>query len=112
MKPFDLEAAKAGAKLVTRDGREAVFIAHDPLAEGDKVVARINGELRLYQVNGAMWSYLPSEDDLFMALTERTVYVNFHRNDSYAEWFNTKEKAEAMLVGNPFAVAVPVEIEE
>ena len=28
MKPFDLEAAKAGAPIVTRDGRPAKFIAH------------------------------------------------------------------------------------
>ena len=28
MKPFNLEAAKAGAPLVTRDGRPAKFIAH------------------------------------------------------------------------------------
>jgi len=89
-----------------------VFIAHDPLAGVDKVVARVNGELLLYPADGFMWDHHLSKDDLLMASTKRTVYVNFYRNANYAEWFNTKEKAEAMLVGNPFAVAVPVEIEE
>ena len=30
MKPFDLEAAKRGEPIVTRDGRQARFIAHVP----------------------------------------------------------------------------------
>lgn len=48
LRPFDLEAAKAGAPICTRDGRAARFIAHVPeLDEAYRVIAHIEG---------AMWS--------------------------------------------------------
>ena len=49
MKPFDLEAAKAGAPIVTRDGRSAKFIAHVAEARNkyqDALVKLANGETK------------------------------------------------------------------
>lgn len=44
MKPFDLEAAKRGEPLITRDGRPAKFVAYVPEADGSHcVVVFIDG---------------------------------------------------------------------
>lgn len=46
MKPFDLEAAKRGEPIVTRDGRKARFVAHIPEApDAHKVIAFIEDGL-------------------------------------------------------------------
>ena len=53
MKPFDLEAAKAGAPIVTRDGRPAKFIAH--VAEvhpNHRLLVLIDGDVHLKFENG------------------------------------------------------------
>lgn len=44
LKPFDLEKAKAGAKVVTRDGREVRIICFDRKAPVFKLVALINNK--------------------------------------------------------------------
>ena len=45
MRPFNLEAAKAGAPLVTRNGKPARFVAHIPeCAEGFRLIVMIDGE--------------------------------------------------------------------
>lgn len=45
MRPFNLEAAKAGAPLVTRNGKPARFVAHVPeCAEGFRLIVMIDGE--------------------------------------------------------------------
>lgn len=45
MRPFNLEAAKAGAPLVTRNGKRARFVAHVPeCAEGFRLIVMIDGE--------------------------------------------------------------------
>lgn len=45
MRPFNLDAAKAGAPLVTRNGKPARFVAHVPeCAEGFRLIVMIDGE--------------------------------------------------------------------
>ena len=45
MRPFNLEAAKAGAPLVTRNGRRARVVAHVPEAdEGYRLIVYIDGD--------------------------------------------------------------------
>ena len=81
MKPFDLEAAKRGEPLVTRDGRKARFIGHVPEAlSGFRVVVFLegDGEASDYLESGAYYEDDPSEHDLFMAPKKRTVWVNIY----------------------------------
>lgn len=61
-RPFDLEAAMRGEPIVTRDGRQARFIAHVPeAAQSGRVVAMIEGcELPfLYYEDGTCISCKP-----------------------------------------------------
>lgn len=114
MKPFDLEAAKRGEPIVTRDGRETFFVG---ICKGDRpiVVCDSAGNLtRLlhdgdYTANGAHMY------DLFMAPKKRTVWVNLYefRQQLGDHWHDTEELADITAdegrIGNK---AWPVEIEE
>ncbi len=78
MKPFNLEAAKSGAPIVTRDGREARFIAYVPEAPLYSIVAYIKGEAsaRAFTLHGQLLSGEDSPNNLFMKPQKRTVWVN------------------------------------
>lgn len=57
MKPFDLDAAKRGEPLITRDGRPAKFVAHVPeLDHYDCVLLFVEGnhDISYVGVNGAI----------------------------------------------------------
>lgn len=113
MKKFDLEKAKAGAPLVTRDGKPVQFVAHVPNAkEHTRVITVSNkGELCASCDTGAYWSDERSGYDLFMAPVKRTVYVNIY-NDGSAKHYNNPQMATMYASTAALAVAVPVEVEE
>lgn len=71
MKPFDLDAAKRGEPIVTRNGTPVKFIAHVPEAMEDERVIILNNELilLLYE-NGKYYRHDSSLFDLFMAEPE------------------------------------------
>ena len=74
--PFNLEAAQAGAKLVTRDGREARFIAHVPEAkDGSRVVVMIVGEKNpsFYYDDGRFFNFTQCGFDIF--IKPRTIMI-------------------------------------
>lgn len=69
-RPFDLEAAKRGEPIVTRDGQKAVFVGHDPGADKEyRVLARVDSEkcASAYSENGSAKMFGASDRDLFMA---------------------------------------------
>lgn len=70
MKPFDLEAAKRGEPLITRDGRPAKFLAHFPQNDSDyRVLALLDHRHRVYSYceDGLYAGGATGPDDLFMA---------------------------------------------
>lgn len=84
MKPFDLEAAKRGEPIVTRDGRPVKFIAHVPEAnDGARVVVMFDGEIESHWEDGSYYTKsAASRNDLFMAPRKRTVWVNVYPPDT------------------------------
>jgi hypothetical protein len=124
MKPFDLEAAKRGEKLVTRDGREvSEFHCFKTIVSDYPCVAIIDGERGTFSKSGYFnSSEHPHDDDLFMAAKKRTVYVNIYDKDTTASGggqnahaFGTAEAARKNVHNNAWGlllVAHPVEIEE
>jgi hypothetical protein len=68
-RPFDLEAAKRGEPLVTRDGRKARFVGYVPEALHGPVVAYIEGETMIYEYSatGRADDGINTVGDLFMA---------------------------------------------
>ncbi|TNF65666.1 hypothetical protein FBF48_10365 [Streptococcus salivarius] len=86
--PFDLERAKAGDPIITRDGRKVRFLAHVPEAQlvGCMVVVMIEGDERpsFYAENGCFHSKAIVPADLLMAPEEKPVdapmwAVTYHR---------------------------------
>ncbi len=117
MKPFNLEAAQAGAPIMTRDGRKAKFIAYVPeLRPSRQVVILVAGleALEAYYPDG---SYLSGNTthaiDLSMAPVKKTVWVNFHRG-GVAYYFENKDDAmkDAEISVGCVTNTAPVEIEE
>ncbi|WP_261541708.1 hypothetical protein [Burkholderia multivorans] len=113
MKPFDLEAAKRGAALVTRDGRAVSEFHVFETEESDKpCVAVVDGRPFWTTRSGKYGGdYEESEKDLFMAPQKRTVYVNFYP-DEEASYYPAADLARSASYVKALAVAVPVEIEE
>ena len=115
MKPFDLEAAKAGAPLVTRDGRPAKFIAHVAEAHpSQRLLMLIDGTVHTKFESGKYASSPAhvSDNDLFMAPIKRTVWVNLYKHH-VAIWHDTEKAADDGTRGNRHGGrAWPIEIEE
>ena len=93
LKPFDLEAAKAGKPVCTRDGRKARIICFD--AKGDKpIIALIEMGVaetpNNYPIDGKAISTKETPCDLMMLPEKKEGWVNIYRGQVY----NTFEKAE------------------
>ena len=89
LKPFDLEAAKAGKSVCTRDGRKARIICFDKISGDDcyKIVACVtafNGdfeEVVIYGIDGYLVdSQNPKEEDLMMLPEKKEGWVNVYKN--------------------------------
>lgn len=123
MKPFDLEKAKAGAKVVTRDGQEVRLLYFDIRGAAFPIVGLVDIKVREYvmtwDVAGCELSTQePSPRDLFPAPTLRAVWLLY--NPEHVGWmeaalgliFSRKEEAESYRDANPtYADYVPHQIE-
>lgn len=113
LKPFDLEAAKRGVPLITRDGRKVEFITYLPEAkEGHRVVVFIEGWSRSCEFfdDGKYYRNYETTDDLFMAPKPlRTFYLNFQKDGSVSS-HKSRDRAEAWSCADTVAAAVPVQV--
>jgi len=125
-KPFNLEAAKRGDPVVTREGLPVRFLAHEPtFLYTSRVLTVVKGRTNVL-FTGEDGTYRTDKvkhpDDLYMATVKRTVYVNVIRSARGELIAEVREKeAEAhrvaldgfMQEGSTYiATAAPVEIEE
>jgi hypothetical protein len=80
MKPFNLEAALAGAKVITGLGKPATDIAYLPSVNSPyKVGAVIDGGIRYFTETGRISKYSPNPLlDLFMAPVKKEGWINIH----------------------------------
>lgn len=102
MKPFNLEEAKAGKPVVTRDGRSVRIICWDRESEeGYNIVALIGG--RCYEEaitctkEGKTILGTDNLDDLFMASEKNEGWINIYKDSNRTPFFkyiyDTKEEA-------------------
>lgn len=86
LKPFDLEKAKQGAKVVTRDGRPVRIICWDKSDDYDMypIVALVMNKdgvediVETYTLDGACVEGEKLDLDLFMAPTTVVRWINLH----------------------------------
>jgi hypothetical protein len=81
MKKFDLEAAKAGAPVVTRSGKKARILCFDRESVEYPIVALINGLDVLSFTETGVHSFLNgyTDNDLFMAPQKKEYWVNVYK---------------------------------
>ena len=115
MKPFDLQAAKAGAPIVTRDGRPAKFIAHVAEAHPNQRLLVLIRGIVYRHFEGGRCMLNPGDEspyDLFMAPVKRTVWVNLYERRT-AIWHDTEGGADEWARDSRLGGrAWPIEIEE
>ena len=115
MKSFDLEAAKSGAPIVTRDGRETKFVVHVPEADTlQKVICLYEGNLRTYSESGQYYEHSESDWDLFMKPQKRTVWVHLYADGS-ARWHEEHSMlvpSSQILIKSALIKTFSIEIEE
>lgn len=129
-KPFDLEAAKAGAPVMTRDGRPARILAFDVENAGYPVVAVVpthDGKyenVEVYTKNGKYnddeYDDIKNECDydLVMAPVKHRAWVNLFKDNRIKYYmgrvFDTEDKAR-QSIGQKCSVyiaTIPIEWEE
>lgn len=105
MKPFDVELAKQGKPVCTRDGRKAIFLT-TLSNKSFPVVAIVScgQEENVYQydINGICEEY-DSNLDLMMLPEKREMWMNIYKSGiSYISGgglYDTKEKAKNAVKG-------------
>lgn len=92
MKPFDLDKAKSGHPLITRDGRKAKFIAHVPECDNRyKVLGYVDGFALIdsYTEQGTVLYNEPHSRDLFLTAEKKTGWVNIYPPAVYSSEYRT-----------------------
>lgn len=110
-KPFDLEAAKAGEPVCTRDGREARIICFDRIGNLPIIalVKNREGETVYYYYNNGRDNKedVEKDYDLLMKPIIKTGWINIHKKNGL---YKTEEDAINNRPNDDF-VAVKVEFE-
>ena len=92
LKPFDLEAAKLGKPVCTRDGRKARIICFDTL-----VTDPLGESVHYYLSNGKVDFDKQNDEDLMMLLEKKEGWVNIDKGGSgqitISSPYSTKEEA-------------------
>ena len=97
LKPFDLEAAKAGKPVFTRDGRKARIICFDTKGDPCPIIALVeeNGieSAYHYDKNGQN-AYNKSKLDLMMLPEKKEGWVNVYKGGLLdTKSYNTRKEA-------------------
>lgn len=120
LKPFDLQKAKAGKPVCTRDGRKARIICFDK-QEGFPIIAlvetkvndRILEEIALFNINGrAVSDEIDSKLDLIMLPEKKEGWINVYALNTC---YPSKEEAEANIdkdYENEYVRTIKIEWEE
>ena len=118
LKPFNLEAAKAGKPVCTRDGRKVRILCFDRFCcdEISTIVACVlskdgkDENVIIYNSDGFMADKQhPCDDDLMMLHEKRLGWAKVRKDINL---YNTKEEADRKMVGNDEYVTAKVCWEE
>lgn len=120
MKKFDLEAAKAGAEVCTRDGREVRIICFDAKSKYPilALIRRGDGKesLYTYTIDGHFIDVadFPSDSDLFMSSTKHEGWVKIYREYGlYALGiYETEAMAKQEIIPSGYVATAKIEWEE
>ncbi len=120
LKPFDLEAAKQGKSVCTRDGRKARIICFNADPKGRKhiiaLVTTVPNEMECvfpYFMNGRFYENRDSEDDLMMLPEKKEGWVNVYKGGLLdTKVYNTRQEAFEKASQQDYVATVEIEWEE
>lgn len=121
LKPFDLEAAKQGKPVCTRDGRKARILCFDRFCcdEISTIVACVlskdgkDENVIIYSSDGFMADKQhPCADDLMMLPEKKEGWVNIYRSQIYNNLEKAKEAYKRTNNDNNYLQTIRVEWEE
>lgn len=97
MKPFDLEAALAGAKVVTREGSEVTQLTlFDIDKENDVLYGVLESEVNSWLTDGRYFKDTENNNDLFMAPNAKSIWVaRFGDGQCVLHGFSTLEQCQS-----------------
>ena len=116
LKPFDLEAARSGKPVCTRDGRKARIICFDAKRKDEKnIIALVPSkdypgfeDLITYPNNGNYYGGYENDGDLMMLPEHHEGWVNVYRDFNVVHAkniFDTREEALKNIGGGDNCVA-------
>lgn len=122
MKPFDIELAKAGHPVCTRDGKPARIICFDRRSvNGCSIVALIDEgvyeNFLSYNLQGRFHENTRDENDLFMATVKKEGWINLYYNDGkaytyHAPVYSSEEEALKCRFRDTYIGTVKIECDE
>lgn len=126
LKPFDLEAAKAGKPVCTRDGRKVRILCYDLKGAEYPIVALVEAHdyldesISTYDRNGRFDHDRENKNDLMMLSWKKEGWVNVYKSYNVgkkipcmASIYPTKEEAKkSSVVGFDYVDTVKIEWEE
>lgn len=104
-KPFNLEEALAGAKVVTRSGKEVKQLTLFNCAATFPVYALIDGQIESFTVLGNYGYQEDSENDLLLVVEVKKIYINVYEHEKNGLFVSTqcfKDKKTAIINKNNF----------
>lgn len=104
-KPFNLEEALAGAKVVTRDGQEVSQLTFFKNVNTFPVFAVIDGEIEQFNIDGKFLPYVNdiSKEDLFLEVEVNKIYINVYlheKNGLFVSPLSFKDRKTAIVNNN------------
>lgn len=121
MKPFDLEKAKAGKPVVTRDGRPVRIICWDRNKTDYPIVALVGDKevISSFTTNGSFSLGEQDPKDLFMAIEKKKGWINIYKyvagtGNRGGDVYPTKEEAikSRGILSSDYITTIQVEWEE
>ena len=114
MKPFNLEAAKAGKPVCTRDGRKARIICFDKKKDIYPLIALVTDKdgyeiITSYKADG-VHPTIPN-DDLMMLPEKKGGWINIYK-EGVDQYIYTNEKAALSRRGSDCIATIKIEWEE
>lgn len=116
MKPFNLEEAKQGKPVCTRDGRPARILCFDAKGGRCSIVALIdnygNEGAYWYDKNGRFYTKERSINDLMMVGGKHTGWINIYKDESACIWGSEREAREYGCTSPKYLATAKIEWEE
>lgn len=114
LKPFNLEKAKKGAPVCTRDGRSVRIICFDCKDVTFPIIALVSGSSEREEVisydEAGHSTTRNQEDTLFMIPEKKVGWVNVYKGNCYRSEEEAKENAESCF--DEYIKTIKVEWEE